>query len=219
MLTRRPRKMRTPILQLCPLIVLLAAGCGQRNADETAPHGADKPTMAAEFSEQVEAVLQRKTDLVEKLAAEPELIEAVKAANEEHKGITTSEIMDLDEKWQAAEGLDDFMKALMTNECAQRLVDFQADNDGFSEVFVTDTKGLIVAETNKTSDYYQADEDWWVDAYQEGAGKSYHGEIEYDESAMLESISIYVPVRDPEAGTTIGVIKAVCDITVIKMEL
>jgi len=50
-------------------------------------------------------------------------------------------------------------------------------------------------------------------------GRSYYGEIEYDESAMAEAISIYIPVIDPDIKKAIGVIKAACDITAIKMEL
>jgi hypothetical protein len=210
--------MRLPILHLSLLLVLVAAGCDGRSAYETRPRGDELATTPG-FSEEVEAVLRSKAELVEELAAEPKVIDAVKASNEEHKDTTTSEILRLDEKWRATEGLDDFIKAFMTNACAQLFMNFQDANDGFSEVFVTDEHGLIVAETNKTSDYHQADEDWWVDAYNDGAGKSYHGLIEYDESAMSESISVYVPVRDPETGKAIGVIKAVCDITIIKMEL
>jgi hypothetical protein len=206
-------------LHLGLLLALATAGCGGQTVDETKPPGNEVPAKVPGFSEEVEAVLKKKAELVEKLAAEAKLVDAVKASNEEHKDLTMSEISRLDEQWQATEGLDDFIKALMTNECAQLLVAFQEDNDGFPEVFVTDERGLIVAETNKTSDYYQADEDWWREAYNNGAGKSYHGEIEYDESAGSESISVYVPVNDPETGKTIGVIKAVCDITVIKMEL
>ena len=98
-------------------------------------------------------------------------------------------------------------------------MDFQEAHDGFPEIFVTDRHGLIVAQTNKTSDYNQADEDWWTRTFGDGAGQTHHGPIEYDESAQAEAISIYVPVVDPGSKKTIGVMKAVCDITAIKMEL
>lgn len=211
--------MKLSILHPSLLSVATAAGCGGRPAEETQPPEDKPPTQVSGFSKEVKAVLQKKVELVEKLAAEPKVVDAVKASNDQHKDTTMSEIARLDEKWQASEGIDDFIKAFLTNECAQILIDFQESSDGFPEVFVTDERGLIVAETNRTSDYYQADEKWWVDAYNDGDGKSYHGEIEYDESAMSESISVYVPVRDTETEKTIGVIKAVCDITVIKMEL
>ncbi len=211
--------MRLLILQLGLVLLLSATGCGGRTVDETTPDGNEAVTEVPGFSEEVVAVLDRKAELVEKLAADPKVIESVRASNAEHKGTTMSEILRLDEKWQATEGLDDFIKGFMTNECAQLFVDFQESNDGFPEVFVTDEQGLIVAETNRTSDFYQADEAWWTDAYSDGAGKCYHGKIEYDESARSESISVYVPVMDPGTEKAIGVIKAVCDITAIKMEL
>ena len=50
-------------------------------------------------------------------------------------------------------------------------------------------------------------------------GKSYHGESEHDQSAYAEAISLYTPVVDPETKRAIGVMKTVCDITDIGMEL
>ncbi len=111
------------------------------------------------------------------------------------------------------------MKPCLTNPCAKVLVGFQETNKGFSEVFVTDGRGLVVAATNKTSDYLQADEAWWTDTFAGGRGKARHGEIEYDPSARSEAISLYAPVIDPETKQAVGVIKAVCDLTAIKMEL
>jgi hypothetical protein len=147
------------------------------------------------------------------------VVEAVRTANEKNAELTKAEIHRLDEKWQNTDGLDDFIKSFLTNECAQHLLDFQEAHDEFPEVFITDRRGLIVAETNRTSDYYQADEQWWTQAYQDGRGQTHHGPIEYDESACAEAISLYVPVVDPDTQQAIGVVKAVCDITAIKMEL
>jgi hypothetical protein len=133
--------------------------------------------------------------------------------------LSTDDIRRLDDQWQQTEGIDDFIKSMITNPCAQYLVDYQDEHDAFPEIFVTDENGLIVAETNKTSDYLQADEAWWQKAFAEGEGHVHHGPIEYDESARSEAISLYVPVRDPDTNKAIGVVKAVCDITAIKMEL
>ena len=78
---------------------------------------------------------------------------------------------------------------------------------------------LIAAATNRTSDYLQADEAWWSETFSAGQGKSHYGAIEYDDSAYSESIPLYVPIIDPQTSKVIGVLKAVCDITAIKMEL
>jgi hypothetical protein len=77
----------------------------------------------------------------------------------------------------------------------------------------------MVALTNRTSDYYQADEDWWVKTYNGGQGIPSHGDVEYDGSAAAEAIAMYVPITDPETMTSIGVMKVLVDIAAIKMAL
>lgn len=178
-------------------------------------------TASAEkgFSKEVEQILLNKLALVKQIAGNPIVLKTVQEANVKNQDLSLEDIMKKDDKWRKTEGVDDVIKSYMANECAGYLVDFQEANSGFPEIFVTDTKGLIVATTNKTSDFYQADEDWWVKAYDEGRGRSYWGDIEYDESSMAESIALYVPVTDSTTQKTIGVIKAICDITAIKLEL
>jgi hypothetical protein len=171
------------------------------------------------FSKELKQVLENKIELLQNIAKDPCIIEKVKISNSNNRDFNLSEILETDKKWQETEGLDDFIKSLLTNESAQYLIDFQEKHDEFVEIFITDKKGLVIGETNKTSDYYQADEPWWIKAYNQGTGNTFYGEIEYDESALAESIPIYIPVIDPGINKAIGVIKAVCDITAIKMEL
>jgi len=75
----------------------------------------------------------------------------------------------------------------------------------YGEVFVTNRYGVNVAQTGKTSDYYQADETWWQMAKEVGF---YTGDITFDESANIESQTIAVRVND-ENGSFMGVIKAI----------
>ena len=171
------------------------------------------------FSKELKQVLENKIELLQNIAKDPRIIEKVRISNYNNRDLYLSEILKIDEKWRETEGIDNFIKSFLTNESAQYLIDFQEEHDEFVEIFITDKKGLIVGETNKTSDYYQADEQWWVKAYNQGTGNTFYGKIEYDESAMAESIPIYVPVIDSGINKSIGVIKAVCDITAIKMEL
>ncbi|MFH1563598.1 MAG: PDC sensor domain-containing protein [Nitrospirota bacterium] len=202
-------------------LIISSTGCGKK---EEGKKGVSEKEVAVKaekivLSKEVEQILEKKMGLIKKLAADSLIIKATRESNQKNKDTTLSEILRLDNKWKKAEGMDEFIKSFITNECAQYLMDFQEANEGFPEVFIADEKGLIVAETNRTSDYYQADEDWWINTYDKGRGKSYHGEIEYDESARAEAIALYVPVMDPETKRAIGVIKVICDITAIKMEL
>ena len=168
---------------------------------------------------EVEAVLDRKIALIRELLEDPVIVNEVKKANQQHKDISLQEILKLDTRWRSTEGIDEFIEPFLTNEIAHKLIEFQERHPGFSEIFVVDMYGLNVGQTNKTTDYYQADEDWWIGAYNSGKGKASHGTIEFDESAQTEAISLYIPVMDRINNKAIGVIKAVVSITAIKMDL
>jgi len=195
-------------------------GCSEKSDNDTRSDNQTSQVIGTSaFSDQVQEILDRKMQLIKDLAKQPQVVEAVRQANQKNLQISDSEITRLDQQWRQTEGLNDFIKSIIANACSQYLMDFQEQYDGFPEIFVTDRKGLIVGETNKTSDYYQADESWWTKAFNNGEGLSYSGSLEYDQSARAESIALFVPVIDSHSQDVIGVIKALCDITAIKMEL
>jgi hypothetical protein len=203
------------------LLIVGTVGCGDKKQSEKkgSETEAIEEVKQTELSPEVEQILEKKMELVKKLAEDPLTIKTVMEFNEKNRDMTLDEILKIDIDWEETPGMEEPVRSLITSEYAQYLVDFQEANNGFPEIFVTDERGLIVGATNKTSDYYQADEAWWKEAYDQGKGRSYRGDVEYDESAMAEAIPLYVPVIEPEGEKVVGVIKAVCDITAIKLEL
>ena len=191
----------------------------QEVSSPIAPNVQELPLPPAELSAEVRRVLDRKTLLVEELATQQRIVSAVRESNERNGDLTTADIDERDARWRTTHGIDDFIKPFLVNDCAEALVAFQEEHDAFPELLVTDSRGLLVAASNKSSDYLQADEPWWIATIDDGRGRSHTGPIEYDESARSEAISIYVPILDPQTGQAIGVIKAVCDVTAIKLEL
>ena len=172
------------------------------------------------FSKEVVEVLEKRIDTLRELTQDPVILQAVQESNQKNGSVPLTDILTVDRKWIAKDkSVDAFVKSLMTNACANRLMVFQDAHDGYPEIFIADAKGANVCITNRTSDYYQADEDWWVQGYNAGHGKSFYGKIEYDESAMAESIPAFLPVMDPATKQAIGVLKAIVDITAIKREL
>lgn len=75
----------------------------------------------------------------------------------------------------------------------------------YGEAFITNAYGVNVAQTGKTTDYYQADEEWWQKAKSDGF---FVVEVEYDESAGAWTMPFAVRVDDRD-GKFLGVIKAV----------
>ena len=130
-------------------------------------------------------------------------------------GITTTAIQDeisqLDQQWRTADeaGNDrDFLVASrLNNLSASELRGYRQSLPENVEVFLTDKYGAIIASTNRTSDYYQADEDWWQKAYNNGRGGVYIGELEYDDSAKIFASNIAVPVYAAGSNRVIGVLR------------
>lgn len=175
-----------------------------------------KDSLNAPLGPEVDAVLRRKMTLLIQLLRDPFIVAEVEKSNKIHQDIKLVEILELDRKWRSGDIV--FISPFLTNEVALRLLKFQEENSGFSEIFISDAHGLNVGQTNKTTDYYQADEDWWVLAYDSGRGKEHYGSIEFDESSQTEAISIYIPIMSDAAGA-IGVSKAVISVAAIKFEL
>lgn len=107
-----------------------------------------------------------------------------------------------------------FMEGLINNTLSQQLrkrVDFykqEYDYKVVGEVFVTNKYGANIAQTAKTTDYYQADEQWWQAAKKDGF---YINDVEYDESANIYSTSVGIRIDD-EDGNLLGVMKVVLNI-------
>jgi hypothetical protein len=202
------------------VVILLAGGLGwwyMQNSSSTSPSQTGANNASTKLAPEVEAVLTQKTEILTELAADASIVNAVRVSNEKNKLISEDEIQRMDAEWQASKTVTSFIAQFMSNPTALQLVAFQKIHPEFKEIFVTDASGLNVGQTDKTSDYYQADESWWLDSYDNGRGSVSHGSIEFDESSQTEAISLYVPVMD--GGKAIGVFKGVLDLSAISDEL
>ena len=106
------------------------------------------------------------------------------------------------------------MQELMNNKLSKELkekIEFYEEKYGykiFGEIFITNKYGANTAQTGKTSDYRQDDEEWWQRAEKDGL---YVGDVEYDESAATCSVAIGMRIDD-EDGNFVGIMKAVLNI-------
>lgn len=168
---------------------------------------------------ELDQLLAKEEETLKILAAGETIVDAVRSANARDRDISLAEITRLDTEWIASKTATPFIQQFMNNTAAFALLAFQKTHPRFKEIFIADAYGLNVGETNKTSDYYQADEAWWVNSMNGGTGKVFHGQIEFDQSAQTEAISIYVPIIDLSTLSAIGVLKGVLDLSVLKATL
>ncbi|MEK0345109.1 MAG: sensor histidine kinase, partial [Nitrosopumilus sp.] len=114
-----------------------------------------------------------------------------------------------------------FMQSLISNELSEDIrknfvdkINPETGHSVFTEVFLTNEYGANVAQSGKTTDYRQDDEDWWQKAKVNGISI---GKAEYDESAEADIIPIGIRITD-EDGNFVGVLKAPLSIISIIQE-
>jgi hypothetical protein len=158
--------------------------------------------------QEMEEIINQEVLLIQSLFMDASIDELLQSREPQLLG----DILQIDADWQAGR-VNVLVEELSTNEIAQHLLGFQESHPEFHEIFVTDAQGANLAMTNKTSDYYQADESWWFNAFNNGEGAIGNEAIEFDESAQNWGIPIYFPLYD-ENSEIIGIAKAVLSIDV-----
>jgi hypothetical protein len=163
------------------------------------------PAAAQELSlsqEQLEVVLAPKIKAVERLAANPTIVDAVKAQNAEET--TIEQIKQIDNEWRSTKTLTAFKISLQRNPAGRFLRRRIRRDPTYGEAFLTDKRGANVAAYPATSDYWQGDETKFTASYNDGKGKVFIGDVEYDESSQTNAAQVSVPVIDQ--GKAIGVL-------------
>lgn len=123
------------------------------------------------------------------------------------------QILVIDKRWRTAPDNDTLLIGVLNNDTASKLRDFQAKFPSHGEVFLTNKYGANIAATRRTTDYYQADEDWWKVAYSLGKGKVYIGQPAFDESTQIYSINLAVPIS--YNGKVVGILRSTLNVKAI----
>lgn len=134
---------------------------------------------------------------------DPIVINALKAQNEKHSALSQSDIDALDAKWKS----DDvaLIDPVLNNDLSKFLQTTVSGSEGlYTEIIVMDNKGLNVGQSSKTSDYWQGDEDKFLQTFPKGVDAINIGDVELDESTQTYQVQINVTVSD--AGTPIGAV-------------
>ncbi|MCK4912875.1 MAG: PAS domain S-box protein, partial [Candidatus Omnitrophica bacterium] len=117
-----------------------------------------------------------------------------------------SYFIDMDKRWIDVSLDSSLTKEYLENEASIELKIAIENAINIKELFITDSFGGLVATSGKTSDFYQADKEWWKFAFNKD--KIYVGNLEFDESADIMAIAIAVPIKD-DKEKIIGVAKAI----------
>lgn len=175
--------------------------------------------LAQEISPQVQSRLDKRVEVVKSWGTDPLIIEAVKAGNKETK--TLNYIKQMDKKWiesatKSTPEIEELIQKILKNKYSDYLREFKKKSPEYAEIFVMDNQGANVAMSDKTSDYWQGDEDKFVRSFAGGAGKIFVDKPKFDASSKAFTVQVSVPVIDPETKKAIGAITAGVDINILK---
>ncbi|OHB58399.1 MAG: hypothetical protein A2173_08790 [Planctomycetes bacterium RBG_13_44_8b] len=183
--------------------------------------GQSSAVLAAKILEHIDEQIQKKAEVFQEYSADSTVRQFVAESNQEFEDIadTDAYIKETDRQWVAAseDYITPFMQNLIDNELSEKLREKAAfynakyGSKTIGEIFVTNKHGVNAAQSKKTSDYLQADEQWWQDAKQNGLAVM---DVDYDLSSGIYSIAICTRIDD-DAGNFLGVMKAVVNINEI----
>lgn len=156
-------------------------------------------------------MLVRQVDQLVTFSLGTAMVEPLKDSNADYPADTQAiraRLTNLDTRWINADDKDSLITGRLVNLVAARLRDYQAALPQHIEVFVTDRYGGLVATTQRTTDFYQADEAWWQAAWNNGKGGVYLGQPALDESSQTFAMVLAVPVRDGKTGEIVGILRS-----------
>jgi serine phosphatase RsbU (regulator of sigma subunit) len=105
------------------------------------------------------------------------------------------------------------LRDVLSNPGADSLYRFGALHPEVAEVLVTDERGRLVAATGKSSDFDQADEEWWRQGASLGKGKRWTDVLRFDASSKVFALDVIMPLHDE--GVLAGVVKISTDVTAV----
>jgi putative methionine-R-sulfoxide reductase with GAF domain len=169
--------------------------------------GNSMSALADSKASEIAQLVDREVDLLKTMALDEAIQNAAKSASNRDL-LSQADIERLDSQWRVADAednnLDRLVAGVLVNHTASQLRQFHVDFPQHVEIFLTDRQGLSIATTKRTSDYYQADEEWWQVAGREGL---YIGQPEYDASSKTLAVIMAVAIRDDVNGNVIGILR------------
>jgi hypothetical protein len=139
----------------------------------------------------------------------PAIVAAINSQNGKHATLSQANIDALDKNWRAETKANakPMNNEMLSRDASKDLAGYKNESAGlFTEIFVMDNKGLNVAQSDVTSDYWQGDEAKWKKTYMVGPDGMFIDEVEFDESTQTYQAQVNLAIADPATGKAIGAI-------------
>ncbi len=143
------------------------------------------------------------------------LVAGVIIQNEHLESTPLSELQQRDASWQQLfyRGYSREAQRMLESGLSRQLREWKRASDGLvSEIIVMDARGFNVAISDMTSDYWQGDEEKYLELMGSPADELHIGPVIYDESTRRFQVQMSVQVFRPGAARAIGILTLGVDI-------
>jgi len=204
------------VIGMFPIMIGISLVYWQGRKELTESVGGNFARVAKEIAHNIEIIIEQSAYNVKSLALSPILRNATASASKfylNQDDMTVEEhIKKLDMEWVQAQEKAKNLEVYLNNPAARYLAEIKGQTAAYVELFVTDTKGVLVASAEKTKYLYFGNERWWQAAYNNGKGNIYISEIYLDPDYNQYLQTVAVPIMDEKNEAVAGVIRAVSTI-------
>lgn len=180
--------------------------------------------LAQERAAHLSTILTAQVELVEMINNLPGMNEFLERVNE-RPPLTPAQIDQIEAGWPGLRENQGLLGEVLQSPLSHRWQAVVKSERRFNEVLITDGTGRLVGASNKSTDYFQADEEWWQACYARGKGMVTISDVIFDESSMAPGgrrgtyvVDLCVPIYAPgEFGP--GEVRRVVGITKVSMDV
>ncbi len=188
--------------------------------------GASFEGIATETARRLDIVFKEEINRSELIASDPLVVQLLEERYHRFKdlkeGQVKTQLERAEKQWKARDPA--LIQAVSGGALANLLKEYFSQQHGALEpsakegvrastrsLFLTDSRGELVASIGQEVSYLNAGENWWQGGYDKMRGKPYFENVYFDEKLGLYAFSLSIPVRDKIGFKTIGILHRVFD--------
>lgn len=204
------------LVTVVPISIAGLYGVSQSSRSLQGAIGSHFTTIAASTAAEISQFIHERVIEVGLLAAEPVLVDAVAVANKSYQGMSDAAIAagigKIDNAWNTP-AVDPIVKEILSSRVSRVLRRRLELDPRILRITVTDARGATIAATHKTSDYFQADEEYWQSIYAQGKGAMSLTDVLHDDVTKADYVGVGVPVVEEGSNRFIGTLDALVDVS------
>lgn len=200
------------------VIIVLVAGASALDAINSEMRGYitnESIPLVVSVTKNIDQHFHTYMDIFSEFAHREDVVEMVHRSNQQYETLsdiqkhidTLDQIWTTDKSEPPPKSITDLLNTNLSIIIKNKIDRYKKEhgNDLFSEVFITNQWGAVIALSQKTTDFRQDDEPWWQEAKKRGR---FISQPHFDKSTKQYAISISFSLKDNQENF-IGVIKIV----------